>query len=418
MAALYPEMKKLKIAIWHNLPSGGGKRQLYNHVKGLLERGHYLESWCPETADQKYLPLGNVIKENIIPLKATASDFNVIFRSVNIVKDILKAMNEHCKFCAGQINKQGFDILYANACMFLRTTPIAKYVRLPSVIYLGEPYRWFYEALPELPWIAPQNLINFRLISNFNRDFLIKQTRLNGIRLQAREELDFAKRFDLMLVNSIYSRESILRAYNIESKICYLGVDTDYYQPGVEPKENYVIGLGTIYHAKGIDRAIRAIASINKQKRPDLIWIGNGASSFDLERYRALANELDVKFIPKVHIPDGEVISLLSKAMVMIYTSRLEPFGYAPLEANSCETAVVGIAEGGIKETIKDGVNGFIINEDNSQLLGGLICRFIDNPKLAYQLGRQAREYVKTNWNMKYCIDNIENFLIQQYSRQ
>ena len=32
----------MKIAIWHNLPSGGGKRALYNHIKALKENGHYV----------------------------------------------------------------------------------------------------------------------------------------------------------------------------------------------------------------------------------------------------------------------------------------------------------------------------------------------------------------------------------------
>jgi hypothetical protein len=58
----------MKIAVWHNLPSGGGKRALYYHVKGLVERGHTVESWCPSTAAQSYLPLSELITEHIIPL--------------------------------------------------------------------------------------------------------------------------------------------------------------------------------------------------------------------------------------------------------------------------------------------------------------------------------------------------------------
>jgi hypothetical protein len=30
----------MKIAVWYNLPSGGAKRALYYHVRGLVERGH------------------------------------------------------------------------------------------------------------------------------------------------------------------------------------------------------------------------------------------------------------------------------------------------------------------------------------------------------------------------------------------
>src|SRR5229473_8596052 len=57
----------MKIAVWHNLPSGGGKRALYYHVRGLVERGHTVESWCPPTADVSYLPLRELIPEHAVP---------------------------------------------------------------------------------------------------------------------------------------------------------------------------------------------------------------------------------------------------------------------------------------------------------------------------------------------------------------
>src|SRR5216683_3299275 len=57
----------VKIAVWHNLPSGGGKRALYYHVRGLVERGHTVESWCPPTADVSYLPLRELIPEHTKP---------------------------------------------------------------------------------------------------------------------------------------------------------------------------------------------------------------------------------------------------------------------------------------------------------------------------------------------------------------
>ncbi len=405
--------KRLKIAVWHNLPSGGGKRQLYNHVKGLVERGHYLESWCPDTADQKYLPLNNIIKENIIPLNKKNRLFNYPSKPLRVVKELLAVIEEHCKICAEEINNKEFDILYANACMYLRTTPIAEYIKLPSVIYLNEPYRYFYEALPELPWIAPKSSYKMQLSLGPLKDYIIKRATINGIRLQARAELEYAKQFDLILANSIFSRESILRTYNLESSVCYLGIDTDYFKPEGGKKENYVVGLGTIYLAKGVDRAIRAISTIRKEKRPDLIWIGNGAYKRDLEKFNSMANELGVNFIPKMNIPDTEVIALLSRAAVMIYTSRLEPFGLAPLEANACGTAVVGIAEGGIRETVKDGINGFLANDANPHVLGELLYRFTDNPKLALEMGVKSTEYVTKYWNMESCTDNIESVLMQ-----
>ena len=61
----------MKIAVWHNLPSGGGKRALYYHVRGLVERGHELACWSLDTAGQSYLPLSEFAPERIVP-----SEFN------------------------------------------------------------------------------------------------------------------------------------------------------------------------------------------------------------------------------------------------------------------------------------------------------------------------------------------------------
>ncbi len=404
-------MRPLRIAIWHNLPSGGGKRQLYTHVQGLLQRGHYLESWCPETADQKYLPLGKLIKEHVVPLNGRPEVFHNPARRLSATRLLLSSMEAHCGVCADAINGGDFDMLFANPCMFLRTTPIGGLVNLPSIILLHEPYRWFYEAMPELPWIAPATSATPAFFFRALLERATRLSRLSTIRVQARAELEYLKRFDVVLANSIFSRETILRTYNIESRVCRLGVDSEYYRPTGEAKEPFVVGLGTIYHGKGVDRAIRAVGWIAAAKRPTLVWIGNGASDHELEGYKRLSRALNVDFIPKIHIPDSEVISLLSRATVMVFTSRLEPFGLAPLEANACGTPVVGIAEGGVRETIKEGLNGFLAPDADPERLGTLIERFIDDPRLAIRMGADAREHVRAMWSMDACTDSVETAL-------
>jgi len=58
----------MKIAVWHNLSSGGGKRALYHHCNGLAARGHKVEVWCPDTADRSYLPLDEFGTVHVLPL--------------------------------------------------------------------------------------------------------------------------------------------------------------------------------------------------------------------------------------------------------------------------------------------------------------------------------------------------------------
>jgi glycosyltransferase involved in cell wall biosynthesis len=406
----------MKIAVWHNLPSGGGKRQLYDHVRELVQRGHHIEAWCPEFAAQtSFLPLSDLIPEHIVPLEMTR-EFHTTLRPASLMKKMIVALDEHCRNCAEQIGSSNFDLLYANSCTFIRAPSIARHCSLPAAVYLGEPYRWFYEALPELPWIAPQAAPLLDTGDDF--DTSEEKELLKGVRLQAREELENAREYDLILANSLFTREALLRSYSLESRVCYLGIDTEFYKPVRFSKEKFVVGLGTLYHAKGIDRAIRAVSTIPESSRPNLIWIGNGAWPRDLHSYQSLAERLGVRFIPKMNISHEEVLDHLSTAAVMVYTSRLEPFGYAPLEANACGTAVVGIAEGGIRESIQDGCNGLLTQSDDSQELGRLISSFTEDLSYAREFGLKAREHVLAHWSSKIGGDNIENALNELFRQR
>lgn len=408
----------MKIAVWHNLPSGGGKRALYHHVKGLLERGHTLESWCPPTADQTYLPLSKLIKENIVPLaqqpRKRFGKINQLLSPYYKVVDNLQAMDLHCQQCAAEINRGGFDVLFANACTFFRTTAIGRYVEIPKALYLQEPYRWLYEAMPQLPWVAlPAPAKTWWLSRSYLLTFLKNLIEVQGLRVQVREEMQNAQAFNLILVNSLFSRESVLRAYGLDAKVCYLGIDGELFKPTGASRKNIVLGLGGIYPGKGLERAVRAVGTIHKNERPDLIWIGNFSDQGYQHEIETLATSLGVNFIPKVQITDNELVDLLSQATVMIYTPVLEPFGFAPLEANACETPVVAIAEGGVKETIQDGINGFLINSNEPIIIGGAISRLLNDKELVYKMGKQARSHVLEKWNWDKAIDKLENYLFR-----
>jgi len=409
--------KRLRIAVWHNLPSGGGKRALYDHVSGLLKRGHEVTAWCPPSADQNYLPLSALCSEHVLPLSDAAAPsllrWQQPWHPYRLLRARLAAMDEHCRLCAEAIQAGGFDIVFANACRFFRMTPIARHVRIPNCMYLGEPYRALYEALPNQPWAAlprpPGSRWTPRAIWRAGRDLVAKQ----GQSLQVREEVQSALAFDRILVNSLFSRESVLRAYGMDSKVCYLGVDLQRFRPTGEKKQGFVLGLGGLSVSKGPDRAIRALAAIEPRQRPRFVWVGN----FAHERYRneieCLAKSLDVLLEVKVHIPDPELISLLSRASVLLYTPRLEPFGLAPLEANACATTVVGIAEGGVRESVVHGINGLLVQDDDPLRLGQLVAGIVSSPQRAEEMGQRALAHVQQQWGVEHGIDRLAEHLVE-----
>ena len=93
-------------------------------------------------------------------------------------------------------------------------------------------------------------------------------------------------------------------------------------------------------------------------------------------------------------------------------SSRLEPFGFAPLEANACGAPVVAVAEGGVRETVRDGLNGFLV-DDEPDAIARAMDRLLSDPKLAKSMGERACEYVQREWNVERGVDRLEAYLLR-----
>jgi len=402
----------MKIAIWHNLPSGGGKRALYDHVRGLLGRGHRIEAWCPPSADQAYLPLGDLIREHVVPLAMPGrADWDRRLRIASPMAPRLAAMEAHGRACAAAIGTGGFDLLVAHPCLFFRTSPIGRFATIPKVLYLQEPYRALYEAQPRLPWLAPPPPAHPLLSLGRLREEALHRRAFRNAQIQAGAERDNAAAFDRILVNSLFSRESVLRAYGLDAEVCYLGVDLAHFADQGRPRENMVIGLGSFTPEKNLRLAIAALALL-PEPRPTLAWVGNADYGGTLAGMTALAAERGVPFAPRLAIPDAELLALLNRASAMIYAPRLEPFGLAPIEAAACGVPVVAVAEGGVRETVIDGETGLLVAHDPASVAAA-VARLLADPTLARRLGAAGRARAERHWSFAAATDRIERALLR-----
>ena len=402
----------MKIAVWHNLPSGGGKRALYQHIKGLAARGHQIESWCPPTADGTYLPFSGLVAEHVLAYEPPVAPHPP--RPLGRYRQRRRefdALDAHCRRCADEIDAGGFDVLLAGNCRLSAVAPIARHVRLPSLLYHQEPQRWLYEARPRLPWAAPSDPDGGSSSLRRWKDALRDYDAVRCLRFDAREERASAAAFRLLLANSAFSRESILRAYGLETKVCYLGIDAEMFRPGEEARERYAVSVGGIQTHKGIETVIAALATLPTDHRPPLVWIGNVGDPDYQQTLGQLAARSGVTMTMRNLVSDAELVDCLRRASVMIYAPHLEPFGFAPLEANACGTPVVAVAEGGVRETIAHRVNGLLVPDRDPAALGRAVAEIFDEPKLGHRLGNAGAEIVRERWTWEASVDRLEGHL-------
>jgi len=296
----------LRIAVWHNLPSGGGKRALYDQVKGLVEAGHEVQVFVPPTADESFLPLSDLAP--VVQLHLTRHDLpksllgKVHALAVGPFRFVF-AMMAHGQLLGAALKDFRPDVTLFGPCRtFFAPLPLLTVSKLgfKTCLYLQEPNRGLYEACPELIWI--------RKTSRIRRE-------LDYARTFATLERQSAAAADRILVNSRFSRESVSRAYGLDSSVCYLGIDTDRFKPTGEPKEDFVIGVGAIVPAKRIELAIEACAIAGAKK---LVWVGNSVDDKYRQQLEELAKAKGVHFDLRHLVSDEELVSLLSMAALMV----------------------------------------------------------------------------------------------------
>ena len=401
----------MRIAVWHNLPSGGGKRALYDQVAGLVKLGHQVESWCPSTADQQFLPLSSLVTEHVVELEHVPSSKRKNLWELAHDADVqVEAMNRHCQQCAREMSSGRFDVLFGSPCREFRVTAIGRYVDMPSLLYLQEPSRRYYEALPVPPWAADERPLGWWHSPTDVRKAVRRAVRVRKSEVRVREEVRNASAFNKIACNSFYSRESILRAYGLDAEVCYLGVDQLRFTPGEhDRRQPFFLSVGTAAWEKNGTFIIRALARRTDKSWP-LVWVANMADDDYVTEMKTLAQAGDIELDVRHNVSERELVQLYQTATLFLYAPRLEPFGLAPLEGAASGLVTVGVAEAGTRESITEGENGFLVAADE-ELFATKIDQVLADRERLEKMTLMARETVERKWSMESAVLRLESLL-------
>eukprot|EP00467_Chlorarachnion_reptans_P012520 CAMPEP_0114537628 /NCGR_PEP_ID=MMETSP0109-20121206/29684_1 /TAXON_ID=29199 /ORGANISM="Chlorarachnion reptans, Strain CCCM449" /LENGTH=437 /DNA_ID=CAMNT_0001721539 /DNA_START=55 /DNA_END=1368 /DNA_ORIENTATION=+ len=103
-----------------------------------------------------------------------------------------------------------------------------------------------------------------------------------------------------------------------------------------------------------------------------------------------------VKFIRS--FSDEDKLSLLANAAAVLYTPENEHFGIVPIEAMAHETPVIAQNNGGPKESIKDGVTGYLC-ESNPKAWAARMLTIVKDTKSSKIMGKNGRGRVQEKFS-------------------
>jgi len=393
----------MRIAIYHDLPSGGAKRTLYETVKRLSERGHSLDVYTLSTANKDFCNISRYLDAEyefeFLPSKLLPSPLGRLNQLTRWWD--LQRLNRLARQIASRIDAKKYDVVFAQPCMWTQAPLILRYLRTPSVYYCHELPRHLYEKSGNRSFVR-----SWREIFNA-LDPLIWLYRSTARRID-RTAACCATR---VLVNSSFIQKQSQDKYGVDSIICYHGVDTDDFSPRSDSKQlDYILSVGAIQSHKGYDFLIESLKYIDAGLRPPLHLIGNTKTTSYHEALQVMAQERGVDLHIVVGVDQFELVRKYNEAVLVVYAPYNEPFGLVPLEAMACGKPVVGVREGGVKETVKDGYTGTLVDRD-PQAFGAAIQTLLENPTLTSTYSENSRKYALEHWSWDKSVSDLEGHL-------
>ena len=160
-----------------------------------------------------------------------------------------------------------------------------------------------------------------------------------------------------------------------------------------------VLFVGRIQPLKGLDVAVRALASL-RAAGAELVVVG-GPSGADgpatLAAAHAAAEELGVadriRFAPPQ--PHHLLSTWYRAADVVVVPSRSESFGLVALEAAACGRPVVAADVGGLRTIVEDGRTGYLVDGHDPAAFAARLDEVLGDDRAAAGMGRVAAEWAR-----------------------
>ncbi|MDQ6879992.1 MAG: glycosyltransferase family 4 protein [Candidatus Dormibacteraeota bacterium] len=375
----------MRIAVYHNQPSGGARRGLHGFCRELARR-HHLDMYALSTADQEMLldadVSPHVVQVDFAP--APPVRFGLYWNDL-IQRRNLSALERVNATVADRIDEGAYDVALVDTDRFTFAPYLLKYLRTPSVHYVHHRPRQRAERFCLPPASVYQRA---------RRLWHLPVERWLELSLW-RTEVTLVRYATRVVTNSRFSQSRLREIYEVEAAVVPYGVDLPLVF-GVR-EGGYVLSVGELEVRKGFDFVLEAMARVPAKLRPPLHLIANGGNPDVRRRLEAQAVRLGVKLHIRVLPPQSELAAAYRNAEIFVYGAREEALGIAPLEAMAHGIPVVAVGEGGVLETITHGQSGFLTARD-PVAFAGRITELLSSPGLRAKMGAAGRLGVERGW--------------------
>ncbi len=363
----------MKIAFFHELHAGGARRASNEFAK-QLRKNHTVDLYITDeglNSKEKNF-YDRIFFFKFLPIKWNGNDWRG--KLYKDTYELYKLYKLH-KNIAKVIDKKKYDIVFVQPSKLTQAPFILRFLKSKNMYYCQESLRIVYDKSFRINKQLPKYKYIYESVNRFIRKIIDKKN---------------IKSANQVLVNSNFTKRNIFSAYNISSKVCYMGVDTNIFKPSKIKKTNDILYIGAYAYSDGYTD-LKKILSKNTQK------------------YKVLILAQERKWI------DNDLLlrSLYSQSKIALALSHNEPFGLIPLEAMACGVPIIAINEGGYKESVVNGKTGFLVSR-NTVLLQKKINYLLKNKKILEKFSYESRSHILQNWTWEKNTRILEKIIIKR----
>ncbi len=205
-----------------------------------------------------------------------------------------------------------------------------------------------------------------------------------------------ARRYTRIIANSNYTREVIKTLYDLNHQIpvAYPGIEVEQQtQNDVnQGSNNYMLAIGAMIPMKNHINLLRAYHQLPPKYRSTvkLVIIGDGPLK---GKIHSTAHKLGLNdLIFRSYVDERELTSYYKNCKFIVQLALHEPFGLVPIEAAFFGKPSIVSKQGGTKEFIRHGDNGFLVNPYNPDDVAKNMKWLIEDEQLTSEMGLKAKE--------------------------
>ncbi len=163
-----------------------------------------------------------------------------------------------------------------------------------------------------------------------------------------------------------------------------------------------VVFLGRATYQKNCESAIRVLELTHDDVRLTMFASGGSVEELTTQLSRSSA-----KHRIRLVLDDPNAAERLKNYSVMLLTSRYEGMPLGALEAMSNGLAVISTDVCGMNEVVKNEVNGYLVAQDNEQIIADKLNSLLTDKGTLRQMGQASFELYEANFTLNRMLTRV-----------